>query len=206
MKKWLVAGLLFCLQWAAGAQEPKSIAGIPADVYYLMPSFGNGYIYFRGQMPAQGQLNICAVDNTIHYMDKGEELVSAPTENIIKVRIDTVSFLHSQGVFYRLYPVTAEKGVALRRKVNLKMDEKEGAFGTTSRTSSTKEYGVIYADGVSYILDSDKTYPYEVSETLFLYYGDKVLALNKKNLKKLFPEVQFETLPKTLEDALALLR
>lgn len=206
MKKWLVAGLLVCLQWVAGAQEPKSIAGIPADVYYLMPSFGNGYIYFRGQMPAQGQLNICAVDNTIRYMDKGKELVSSPTENIIKVRIDTVSFLHNQGVFYRLYPITAEKGVALRRKVNLKMDEKEGAFGTTSRTSSTKEYGVIYADGVSYNLDSDKTYPYEVSETLFLYYGDKVLALNKKNLKKLFPEVQFETLPKTLEDALALLR
>ena len=55
------------LFWAAvcllSAQEGNG--GVPKDVFYLMPDMANGSVQFRGQPPATGKFNICAVDNTI---------------------------------------------------------------------------------------------------------------------------------------------
>ena len=210
----LSAGLLLCLQLVSGAQE-KAVHGIPADVYYLMPSFGQGLIYFRGQAPAQGKLNICAVDNTLRFIDKsGKELEATQADNILRVRIDTVTFIRYQDVFYRMYPVSPEMGVALKRDVRIHRDTKQGAYGTTSQTSSISEYATIYADGMIYNLDTDKVYPYDVSETPFLYKGETVFPLTRKNLKKLFPgkkediEAYFKAgnaVPESVDEALALL-
>lgn len=199
----------------ARAQEP-SAHGIPDDVFYLLPSFTHGVIYFRGQSPAQGELNICAVDNSLRFKDKdGKELMAGDPDNIVMVQLDTVSFIRHEGVFYRMYSVSAELGVALRRKVRIIVDAKPGAYGTTTQTSSVKEYGSLYAEGAIYNLDSGKTYPYEVEESVNLYKGNAVFPLTKKNLKKLFPDKK-ETidayfkaghaLPKTPEEACGLLK
>ena len=214
MKKILTACLLALSCLGAAAQE-DSIYGIPTDVYYLMPSFGKGMVYFSGQAPAQGQLNICAVDNTLRFKDKkGQEIVAENTDNVVKVVIDNVSFIRSDGMFYRMYPVTLDYGIALRRDVRIIKDAKQGGYGTTSRTSSTREYSTIYADGVLYGLDKSENYPYEVSEFILLYRGDNVVPLNKKNLRKLFPDKKTEideyfksggTLPQTLDGTLELL-
>ena len=183
------------------------------DVYYLMPSFAQGMIYFKGQMPAQGKLNICAVDNTLRYMDaKGQEIVAAGIDNVVKVQIDTVSFVRSEGIFYRLYPVSSELGLALRRKVLLVNDSKQGAFGTETQTSSVKEYNSVFSDGVVYSLVKDM--PYKMSESLFLFKGNDVISLTKRNLQKCFPahkadiEAWFKagnTLPGTAPELLSLL-
>ena len=68
MKSFLTALLLMAALTGIRAQEnvPK---GVPDDVYYLMPSFAQGMVYLRGQGPAQGKLNICAVDNTLRFID-----------------------------------------------------------------------------------------------------------------------------------------
>lgn len=198
------------------ARAQESGVGIPADVYYLMPSFGQGYIFFRGQAPAQGQLNICAADNTLRFLDKGgKELVATAADNILKVVIDTVTFLRHEDVFYRLAPVTPAMGIAVRRNVRILRDVKQAGYGTTSQTSSIQNYSTIYSDGAVYTLESDKEYPYEASETLFLYKGDTVSPFTKKNLRKLFParkeqiDAYFQeghSLPDTLPEALSLLR
>lgn len=143
-KKYFWALCMMLGIWA-GAQE-KGSSGIPKETYYLMPEFAQGTIYFIGQGPAEGKLNICAVDNTLRFLDKsGKEVVAA---------------------------------------------------------------------GVLHELETDKHYPYEVSETLFLYKGDTVFPLNKKNLKKLFPKKKSEIdawfkagnrLPETVPDSVALL-
>ena len=198
------------------AQEPVRHGGIPDEVFYLMPSFSDGVIFFRGQMPAQGKLNICAVDNTLRFIDKsGQELEATGGDNILKVKIDTVSFLRDQGIFYRMYPLSPELGVALQRDVKVRTDAKEGAYGTTSQTTAVRQYGSVYADGALYNLESGKTYPYEVTEEVYLYKGDTVFPLSKKNLKKLFPgkkdliDSYFKAgnpLPATVSDALNLLK
>lgn len=200
----------------ARAQDTGSIQGIPTGIYYLMPSFSDGTILFDGMAPAQGKLNICAVDNTLRFLDKdGKELAASDESQILRVRIDTVTFLRSQGVYFRLFPVTGDAGVALRRDVRIDRDLKQGAFGTSSQTSAIREYDIIYADGVSYRIDSNKEYPFHVSETLCLYHGNRVLALSKKSFKKLFPARKADIdawfaagnpLPGTLQEVMELMR
>jgi hypothetical protein len=77
--------------------------------------------------------------------------------------------------------------VAVRREVRILRDVKEGAYGTTSQTTSVQNYGTYYADGGVYNLDSDKEYPFTVSELVCVYKDDVVYPLTRKNLRKLFP-------------------
>lgn len=196
-----------------GAQAQNK--GIPDEVYYLMPRFAQGYIFFRGQGPAQGQLNICAVDNSLRFLDKdGRELEASNADNIVKVQIDTVVFLRHQDVYYRLSMVGPDMGVAVRRDVKILKDVKEAGYGTTSQTSSIKSLNTIYSNGAVYSLEEGKTYPYEVSQTLCLFKGDTVFPLTKRNLRKLFPskkeqiDAMFsagQSVPETLPEARALL-
>jgi hypothetical protein len=101
--------------------------------------------------------------------------------------------------------------VAVRREVRILRDVKEGAYGTTSQTTSVQNYGTYYADGVVYNLDSDKEYPFTVSELVCIYKDDVIYPLTRKNLRKLFParkdEIDAffksgEKLPETVPDAL----
>ena len=187
-KTLLISILLFICALVSRAQE-NTPYGIPAEVYYLMPSFGDGMVYFRGQPPAQGKLNICALDNSLRFLDKsGKELQASDTDNIVRVQIDTVTFILYDGIFLRMHPLDGNMGVAVRRMVRVRKDTKEVGFGSKSQTSAVKEYSSVYADGVLYSLEEGKTYPYDVSEELYLYKGDTVLPLSKRNLKKQFPE------------------
>ena len=172
---------------AIQAQEPSG-KGMPDEDYYLMPAFADGYVYIRGQMPAQGKLNICAVDNTLRFIDdNGTELAAANEDGIVKVQIDTVWFLRSREAYYRMFPVTSEVGIALKRDVTVMKDVKEGAYGIKDRTSSIREYTRLYNEAAVQVLNQNRTYPYEVAEKLFLYQGETIYMLTKKNLKKLFP-------------------
>lgn len=175
------------LPTVAVAQEESE--GVTAEIYYLMPEFGQGMIWFSNQGPAEGKLNICAEDNTLRYLDKnGQEIVAASIDNVVKVQIDTAVFIRNEGVFYRLYPVSSELGLLVRRDLDIQRDAQQGAYGSYSRTSSIREYGTIYADGVTYQLEKSKKYPFTVSETCFLYTGDKVVPFTKRTLRKYFPQ------------------
>ena len=216
LKGLIAASLLILMQTGVRAQENAGNNGIPDDVMYLMPSFADGMVYLTGQRPAQGKLNICALDNTLRFIDnKGTELSAADHSIINKVRIDTVWFLRNMDAFYRMYPVAVGTGVAVRRDLHILQDVKQGAYGTTSQTSAINQKSVLYADGVAYNLNSDKKIGYRVSETMFLYKDDSVYPLNKRNLRKLFPSHKAEidawfqsgnTLPTTPDELIPLLR
>ncbi|MBR5107703.1 MAG: hypothetical protein IK098_06670 [Bacteroidales bacterium] len=213
IKGLLGAGLLCCLAWNAGAQE-KTGEGVPADVYFLMPEFGQGMVWFTNQGPAQGKLNICAEDNSLRFLDNnGQEVVASSIDNVVKVQIDTAVFVREGDAFYRLYPLSDELAVAVRRDLDIQRDAKQGAYGGYSRTSSIQQYSTVYSDGVSYKLEQSTSYPYTVSETCFLYRGGEVVSFNKRNLRKQFPQRKEEidaylkghSLPDALPDIQAFL-
>ena len=214
MKSFLTALLLMAALTGVRAQENVP-NGVPDDVYYLMPSFAQGMVYLRGQGPAQGKLNICAVDNTLRFIDdNGQEMAAAANDNIVKVTIDTVTFIRHQDAFVRLHPVTDDAGIAVKREVRIIKDAKQGAYGGTSQTSSIREYGTLYTEGVAIELNTNRKYPYKVSEDFFVYKGDSILPPTKNNLKKLFPEKKDEveawfktnrSFPGSIEEAGALL-
>ena len=162
---------------------------IPDEDFYLMPAFGEGTVYLRGQGPAQGRLNICAVDQTLRFIDDdGTELSAADQDAIARVQIDTVWFLRSGGAFYRMYPVSSEFGIALRRDTKVIRDVKKGAYGMADQTSSIRQYSTLYTDGAAQQLNRNQAASYAVSETVCLYCRDAVVKLSKANLKKLFPD------------------
>ena len=174
---------------AVAVAQDESQGDLTPEIYYLMPEFGQGMIWFSNQGPAEGKLNICAEDNTLRYLDNnGQEVVAASIDNVVKVQIDTVVFIRNEGVFYRLYPVSSELGLLVRRDLDIQRDAQRGAYGSYSRTSSIREYGTLYADGVTYKLEKSKKYPFTVSETCFLYTGDKVVPFTKRTLRRYFPQ------------------
>ena len=125
-------------------------------------------VYLSDQGPAQGKLNICAVDQTLRFMDNdGQELASG-ADNINRVVVDDIVFVRIDGAFYRLYPISDEVTVAYRRDVEILRDVKQGAYGTQSRTSSIQEVSTFQTDGMMYTLKSSKNYPYNVSESCSL--------------------------------------
>ena len=212
MKLRAIVFALLLFAASAVAQEKKTYYGVPADVFYLMPDFGQGTVYLRGQRPGRGRVNICAVDNTLRMLDDdGTELTVTQDEDILQVRIDSVMFLHFQKEYYRLYPLSGEMGVAVRREVRILSDTKEGAYGTTSQTTSVQEYGVIRGEGMIHNLQSDKEYPYTSSDIFSIYREGQVCPLTRKALRKLFPARKDEIdaffksgaeLPETVPEAL----
>lgn len=206
--------LLLALFAGVSAFAQEGSGDIPADVFYLMPEFGQGMVYFTGQAPAQGKLNICAEDHSLRFLDdKGEEM-SSKADNIVRVVIDNVVFVRDEDVFYKIVPVTEGLSVAFRRDVEILRDAKTGAYGVVDRTSSIREYSSVYSDGVMHTLGSSKSYPYRVYESCSLYKDGSIIGFNKRNLRKHFPDRKADidawlkaghALPEKLDDVQAFL-
>ena len=194
--------------------QEEYVSGLPASVYYMMPSFADGIVYFYNRVPAQGKLNICAVDHSLRFLDKnGQELQADENQGVSKVKIDTVWFIRSGDYYYRLYPLTADSGLAVMREVKIRRDAKEGAYGMVSQTGAIREINKIYGDGVSVDINKNKKVQYEIIDEVYLYKGVAVAPFNKKNLKKIFPAAKasideyfssHKTLPYTIDKAMAL--
>ena len=210
MKRILSLLALFAGLSAFG-QEAQG--NIPADVFYMLPEFGQGMVYFSDRGPAQGEMNVCAVDQTLRFKDKDGQELASNADNITKVVIDTVIFVRIDGAFYRLYPVSDDLTVAFRRDVEILRDVRKGAFGSESRTSAIREVASLQTDGVMYTLQRAANYPYNVTESCFLFQAGDVVPVNKRNLRKRFPDRKDEldtwlksnALPKTLDDTRAFL-
>ena len=163
---------------------------------------GSIYLFTRGTYPL------------LHLDNDGKEVVAASIDNVVKVQIDTAVFIRNEGVFYRIYPVSNEMAVAVRRDLDIQRDAQRSAYGGYSRTSSIREYSTLYADGVTYQLEKSKKYPFTVSETCFLYTGGKIVSFSKRTLRKYFPQRKDDidvylksekSLPEDLSEVLAFL-
>ena len=202
----LLAGL------SAFGQEAQG--NIPADVFYMLPEFGQGMVYFTDQGPAQGKMNICAVDQTLRFLDNDGQELSSNADNISRVVVGDVVFVRVDDAFYRLYPLSDELTLAFRRNVEILRDVRKGAYGTESRTSSIREVGSLQADGLMYTLQRAANYPYNVSESCFLFEEGDVVPINKRSLRKRFPDRKDDldawlkakhNIPKTLDETSAFL-
>ena len=180
--------LLLALLAGIPAIGQEAQGNIPAEVFYMLPEFGQGMVYFSDQGPAQGMMNICAVDQTLRFLDNNGQELSSNAANITRVVIDDVVFVRVDDAYYRLCPISDELTVAFRRDVEILRDVRRGAYGTESRTSAIREVGSLQADGMMYTLQRAANYPYHVTESCALYQAGSIVPLNKRNLRKLFPD------------------
>ena len=180
----LLAGL--CL--SASLLSAQENVGIPNDVFYLMPKMSQGTLLFRDKSPIPGQFNICAVDNTVRFMDKGTELAMEDDESMLEVVFNDVAFLHRDGTFYRLYPVSEEAFVAVKRDVLIMNDTKMGSYGMESSTTAIQTMEAVRTPGRILNLEDARDVPYRMTETAALYRKGSLLNLNKRNCTKCFPD------------------
>ena len=163
--------------------------GIPADVFYLMPKMAQGTLLFHDKSPVTGQFNICAVDNTVRFKDKkGTELAMEEDESLLEVIIDGVPFLHRDGTFYRLYAISDEAFVAVKRDVLIMNDTKMGSYGMESNTTAIQTMEAVSTPGRILSLEDARDVPYRMTETAALYRKGSLLNLNKRNCTKCFPD------------------
>ena len=210
MKK-IVLLLALLAGFQAFGQEAQG--NIPADVFYMLPEFGQGMVYFSDKGPAQGMLNICAADQTLRFLDNDGQELASNDDNITRLTIGDAVFVRADGAFYRLYPLSDALTLAFRRDVEIIRDAKKTAYGGESRTSAITTVNSFQADGMMYTLKEAADYPYRVTESCFLYQAGSVVPLNKRNLRKLFPDrkddldawLKSHSIPKQLDETRAFL-
>ena len=179
--------LLFAWMLAAPFVSAQVNAGIPADVFYLMPDMTQGTLRFQDRT-VNGKFNICAVDQTLRFLnEKGIELALDNDGDLQQVNFGDIMFLHAEGAFYRLYPVSDAAYVAVKRDVTVMTDTKSSSYGMTSSTTAVEEVGLVQADGHLVSFNDARQYPYKMTETAYLYRNGYLVRWNKKNCVKCFP-------------------
>ena len=189
MKKHILLSLIALVRAASAlfAQE-EGQAGIPADVFYLMPKAGQGTIYYKSKSPVSGTFNICAIDNTIRYKDnKGTELAVDGDETINMITIGDASFRFIDGAFQRMYPLTGDVFLAERRDITVMNDSHVASYGMESQTTAVSEFSGMNSEGRHFTYEETKNFPYRMNQTVSLYQNGNLMRLNKKNLTKCFP-------------------
>ena len=166
--------------------------GIPADVFYLMPKMVQGTLLFRDKSPITGPFNICAVDNSVRFKDEGAELAMEEDESMLEVIIDGIPFLHRDGTFYRLYAVSDEAFVAVKREVLIMNDTKMASYGMESNTTAVQTIEAVSIPGRILDLSQMEDVPYRMTETAALYRKGTLLTLSKRNFTKCFPDRKSE--------------
>ena len=124
----------------------------------------------------------------LRFLDeKGVELALDNDADLLQVNFTDVSFVHAEHVFYRLYPVSNAAYVAVKRDVTVMTDTKRSSYGMDSQTTAVQEIGVIDAGGHVVNFNDIREYPYQLTETAFLYRNGRIVPFSKKNCLKSFP-------------------
>ena len=179
--------LRLALVLAVPSMRAQVNAGIPADVFYLMPEMTQGTLRFKDRN-VSGKFNICAVDQTLRFLnEKGVELALDNDGDLMQVNFGDTMFLHAEGAFYRLYPVSDAAYVAVKRDVTIRTDTKSSSYGMASSTTAVEEIGLVQGDGHLVSFNDARQYPYKMTETAFLYRNGYLVRWNKKNCVKCFP-------------------
>lgn len=167
---------------------------IPKEVFYLMPEMGKGTIYFTDRGPVNGKFNICAVDNSVRFLDaEGTELALENAQNVLQLVIDGVTFIYREGIFYRLQRVTPNTFVAIKRDVRILRDAQDSSYGMKSNTTAVESYSGLIDEHGRYIdLPGTRDIPYMQNESAFLYLRGMVLQPTKRNFIKCFPDKKNE--------------
>lgn len=195
MKKLCFLISLLLLSPAILNAQSYAPENIPEDVYYMLPSFANGTVFFSDRAPAKALLNICTWDQTLRFIGSDDkELRPADEDNITLIQVDSLLFRKINKEYYRIIPVTSDIGIAFRRRINY-YDKSKNTTGALFRTKT--EYEI-----------SD--FLFEAYDEMAIYRGDNVYPVTQKSLRKLFPAKRREinsyyTMPKTEEGLKTLL-
>ena len=188
MKNVLLA-LALLLPFAGSAQvnsQARFEASLPDSIKYVLPAFGKGRVVYSNGEFSLGTFNICTVDQSLRYLDDGQELSLVGIDEVDRVTIGGVLFLRRQNGFYGIVDQMDEVCLCVQKRIEFD-DTKSGAFGQRSATTSIQELRNIHTEsGMDFDLRGEVRY--KLTEKPILYRNGRFYAPSKKQLLKLFPD------------------
>lgn len=196
MKKFVAIALLMFIGTSAFSQtvsftSPNAESQRMLDsVKYVLPEFTAGMVIFKNGEQSNGAINISSIDQKIHFIDpKGEVLVITNNEEVSRVFAKGRTFLNSRYGYVELYETIGDIFMGEIRKVGFISEDKIGAFGSKSQTTSIQTINSVQTSG-GYMVDFEKqkNSPYTYKKIPYVCRKGLFLNVTKKTLQKCFPE------------------
>ena len=196
MKRFVAIALLMFIGSAAFSQtvsftSPNAESQKMLDsVKYILPEFTAGMVIFKSGEQSNGAINISAIDQKIHFIDpKGEVLVITNNDEVSRVFAKGRTFLNSRYGYVELYETVGDIFMGEARKVGFISEDKVGAFGSKSQTTSIQTINSVQTSG-GYMVDFEKqkNSPYTYKKIPYVCRKGLFLSVSKKTLQKCFPE------------------
>ena len=196
MKKLVAIALLLFVGSAAFSQtvsftSPNAESQKMLDsVKYVLPEFTAGMVIFKNGEQSNGAINISAIDQKIHFIDpKGEVLVITNNDEVSRVFAKGRTFLNSRYGYVELYETVGDIFMGEVRKVGFISEDKVGAFGSKSQTTSIQTINSVQTSG-GYMVDFEKqrNSPYTYKKIPYVCRKGLFLTVSKKTLQKCFPD------------------
>lgn len=196
MKKLVAIALLLFVGSAAFSQtvsftSPNAESQKMLDsVKYILPEFTAGIVIFKNGEQSNGAVNISAIDQKIHFIDpKGEVLVITNNDEVSRVFAKGRTFLNSRYGYVELYETVGDIFMGEVRKVGFISEDKVGAFGSKSQTTSIQTINSVQTSG-GYMVDFEKqrNSPYTYKKIPYVCRKGLFLTVSKKTLQKCFPD------------------
>ena len=196
MKKFVAIALLLFVGSAAFSQtvsftSPNAESQKMLDsVKYVLPEFTAGMVIFKNGEQSNGAINISSIDQKIHFIDpKGEILVITNNDEVSRVFAKGRTFLNSRYGYVELYETVGDIFMGEVRKVGFISEDKVGAFGSKSQTTSIQTINSVQTSG-GYMVDFEKqrNSPYTYKKIPYVCRKGLFLTVSKKTLQKCFPD------------------
>ena len=196
MKKFVAIALLLFVGSAAFSQtvsftSPNAESQKMLDsVKYVLPEFTAGMVIFKNGEQSNGAININSIDQKIHFIDpKGEILVITNNDEVSRVFAKGRTFLNSRYGYVELYETVGDIFMGEVRKVGFISEDKVGAFGSKSQTTSIQTINSVQTSG-GYMVDFEKqrNSPYTYKKIPYVCRKGLFLTVSKKTLQKCFPD------------------
>lgn len=162
---------------------------------YLNPTFQNGFVYFNDNTRESGKLNINTVSQKINFISPtdGQILELANDDQVYQVLIGNKMFIKIRKDYYEVVDMHSEILLCVLTKLEFVDNQKYGAFGMESSTTSISTASTYNESGSrEYNLSSNINKKYKYSKEAFLVKHGKAYSITKKNLKKFFPKKSAE--------------
>lgn len=160
------------------------------SVKYVLPEFAAGMVIFNNGEQSNGALNINTIDQKVHFVDpSGTILVLSNNEQVSRVFIKGRSFINSRYGYIEVYETAGDTFMGELRRVGFISEDKVGAFGSKSQTTSIQTINSVQTSG-GYMVDFEKqkNSPYTYKKIPYLCRKGMFQTVTKKTLQKCFPD------------------
>lgn len=158
------------------------------SIKYVLPEFASGMVLFSNGQQSHGALNINTIDQRVHFIDsKGAVLALTDNDKVSKVFIKGRTFMKNRNGYIEILESTDDVVMGVYRSVSFLSEDKEGAFGSKSQTSSIQTVNAVQSDGYMIDFEKNRNSPYIYKQVPYVCRKGLFYPVSKKVLYKCFP-------------------